>query len=118
MDVFFLYAKDNIWWLTQEENAELMPQSFKKNFPKTISILDCAEVRTECPKNIANAVHLYSSYKHYHTIKFLISISPCGLINFVSRGYGGRSSDAQIVVGSGVLKKYKQGNKLKIQGPC
>jgi hypothetical protein len=114
MTVFYDFAKDNIWWLTQEQNKKLMPRSFKKNFPNTIVIFDCAEVKTESPQKLDNAVWLYSQYKHSHTIKFLIGISPCGLINFVSRGYGGRTSDAQIVAGSGALKKLKKGDGVMV----
>ena len=52
---------------------------------------------------------LWSNYKHHYTSKFLVSITASGLINFASRGYGGRSSDWQIVEHSGFLDEIRPG---------
>lgn len=38
----------------------------------------------------------YSHYKGTHTIKYLIGITPSGLISYVSSGYGGRATDKAI----------------------
>lgn len=45
----------------------------------------------------------WSEYKHHTTVKFLIGISPTGLIMYVSPCYGGRASDKHIVKDSGFL---------------
>ena len=39
---------------------------------------------------------LYSQYKRHYTIKVLISGTPIGTINYISKRYGGRASDMQI----------------------
>ena len=40
-------------------------------------------------------------------LKVLIGIAPCGLIQFISKAYGGRTTDSQITVDSGVLDKVE-----------
>ena len=44
-----------------------------------------------------------SLYKHYNTAKYLISITPQGIISFISRGWVGRASDKYIVENCGYL---------------
>lgn len=39
----------------------------------------------------------WSNYKHHSTVKFLIGITPQGSISYISKGYGGRASDKQMV---------------------
>ena len=60
-------------------------------FLLSIVILDACEMRTEIPSRVDHSVYAFSSYKHGHTIKFLIGIAPNGLITFISKGYGGRT---------------------------
>jgi hypothetical protein len=38
----------------------------------------------------------WSNYKHNNTIKFLVSITPTGSISYVSKAFGGRTSDKVI----------------------
>ena len=45
----------------------------------------------------------WSDYKHHNTAKYLVSINPSGLINYVSEGFGGRCSDKYITNNSGFL---------------
>ena len=45
----------------------------------------------------------WSQYKHYNTIKYLISVTPQGVISFISNGWGGRTSDKYITENSGFL---------------
>ena len=54
----------------------------------------------------------WSDYKKANTIKYLISITPDGLVNFVSKGFGGRISDLELVLASGFLDKLKRGLRV------
>ncbi|CAG2201965.1 unnamed protein product [Mytilus edulis] len=48
------------------------------------------------PNNLEVAAQTWSDYKHHNTAKYLVSINPSGLINYVSEGFGGRCSDKYI----------------------
>jgi hypothetical protein len=45
----------------------------------------------------------FSNYKHHTTIKFLVGITPSGVISFVSEGWPGKTSDRQITIESGLI---------------
>ncbi|KAJ8912704.1 hypothetical protein NQ315_012258, partial [Exocentrus adspersus] len=66
-----------------------------------LSIIDCFEI--ERPTNSVHQALTWSSYKKANTVKYLISATPDGIINFVSCGYGGRATDSEIVKDSGYL---------------
>jgi hypothetical protein len=38
----------------------------------------------------------WANYKHNNTIKFLVSVTPTGAISYVSKAFGGRTSDKVI----------------------
>ena len=98
---------------SQEAHRALLPDSFNTTqYRKVEHIIDCTEVFTETPKNKKVQAILWSNYKHHHTCKFLVSITPTGLINFSSKGYGGRASDWQIVEHSGFLDEVRLGEQV------
>lgn len=90
IDSHFDIASEFLCWLTPEENKALMPESFKLHFPNVTSIIDASEIKIEKPGSVKARNLTWSEYKENHTVKFLIGIAPCGLINFISQGYGGR----------------------------
>ncbi|XP_064465465.1 uncharacterized protein LOC135377046 [Ornithodoros turicata] len=79
-----------------------MPVCFQ-HFSQVRVILDCTEVSVAVPKCLKCAVRTYSHYKHGHTLKYMVGISPGGLITFISKGYGGRASDKAIFDQSGIV---------------
>ena len=74
---------------------------FKSNFPRLTSTIDCFEIFIEAPRNLLARAQCYSQYKKHTTIKVFISCTPLGAVNFVSKCWGGRASDIQIVRESG-----------------
>ena len=113
VDVLFDFSRDFIGWLSKADNQRTMPKSFKKHFPKTRAILDATEIRTQIPKSVRSAVLKYSSYKNYHSLKILIVIAPCGLIQFISKAYGGRTTDSQIT-GMHILFQFSHFSKNRL----
>ena len=70
-----------ITWLPQEAVHSNLPDVFMKaGYKKYRVILDCAEVFIERPKSLINQACTWSEYKHHNTIKFLVGLSPTGLV--------------------------------------
>ena len=80
---------------------QTIPPVFKSKFPRLTSIIDCFEIFIESPRNLLARAQCYSQYKKHTTIKVFISCTPLGAVNFVSKCWGGRASDIQIVRESG-----------------
>ncbi|XP_063993661.1 uncharacterized protein LOC135171204 [Diachasmimorpha longicaudata] len=102
--------KELIVWPSKQEIALNLPIQFRLKYGQVQSIIDCFEIQIE---HLTHAVHqaaTWSDYKKCNTCKYLISITPDGLINFISCGYGGRSSDIEIVKNSGYLSVLPSGS--------
>ena len=89
-----------------------MPQDFKEHFRKCVCILDCFEIFCERPSNLKARAQTYSHYKHHNTVKFLIGITPQGVISYISKGWGGRVSDKYLTENCGVLNKLQPGDQV------
>ncbi|XP_013408902.1 uncharacterized protein LOC106172655 [Lingula anatina] len=109
---------DNFWkwidlmhqkldFLVQPQDREsvlaTIPPVFKSKFPRLTSIIDCFEIFIDAPRNLLARAQCYSQYKKHCTIKFFISCTPLGAINFISRAWGGRATDKKIVRDSGFI---------------
>ncbi|CAG0889762.1 unnamed protein product [Darwinula stevensoni] len=53
-------------------------------------------------KSVVCRILTYSHYKGTHTVKYMVGVSPGGMITFLSQGYGGRASDKAIFEQSGI----------------
>lgn len=99
-------------WPTLEELEVSMPMCFRKHYPKTVSIIDCFETQIEIPNNRNDQAATYSTYKSRNTVKYLISSTPQGTINFISKGFTGRTSDQYIVRNSEYLQHLQPGDEV------
>ncbi|XP_062568027.1 uncharacterized protein LOC134233958 [Saccostrea cucullata] len=80
-----------------------MPLSFKAKYSSDRVILDCTELFIQRSSNLENQSLTYSNYKHHTTVKFLVGITPSGVISFVSVGWPGKISDRELTMNSGIL---------------
>ena len=87
---------------------------FREYYPKCRVILDCTEVFIETPSDLAVATQCWSDYKHHHTTKFLVGITPNGAISFLSDVYGGRASDLFIVQDCGFVNYLQPHDQVMV----
>ena len=72
-----------IHWQDRDNIRQIVPPSFKQHFPRLTCIIDCFEIFIDKPINPKAWAQVYSNYKKHSTIKYLISCSPLGAINFL-----------------------------------
>ena len=108
---------DKLWklivWLPRDVIRATLPASFS-DFEDTTCIIDCVETFMQRPSNLKDRAETYSNYKGHNTVKYLVGISPHGQIMFVSRSYGGRTSDKFIVKDCGFLAYLKQEDAIMV----
>lgn len=85
-----------VYWPTRDELKKNIPLCFREHFPNVTVILDATEIPICSLKCLNCRIACYSNYKSRRTVKFLVGVSPAGLITFISRGYSGKSSDKMI----------------------
>lgn len=86
-----------IFWPNSQQIICSLPLAFRANYKKIQSIIDCFEIEIEQPSDPIFLSLTWSQYKQCITMKYLISSTPNGFINFVSAGYGGRTTDTEIL---------------------
>eukprot|EP00795_Rhopilema_esculentum_P016128 gene16128-7489_t len=96
-----------ICWPGRDHIRAISPPVFKQYFPRLTSIIDCFEIFIERSYGLRARAQVYSNYKKHSTVKYLISCNPVGAVSFLSKGWGGRATDIQIVKASGFIStKY------------
>lgn len=103
-------CKNLIFWPSKDTILDTLPIAFKKNYPNCRCIIDCSEIRVEQPKTVKQ--YMYSHYKGCYTVKVLVGITPNGIVSFLSKAYGGRSSDSYITNDCGFLEKLEFGDEV------
>lgn len=73
-----------------------LPPDYPPEYSDTRIILDCTEFFITTPGNTSSQAATFSTYKHHNTVKALIGVTPTGVITFVSKTFGGNTSDAHI----------------------
>lgn len=111
IDVLYARLAPLLYWPERHCLQATMPPQFLQAFGKRVAIIvDCFEIRTERPSNLMARAQSFSHYKGTHTMKYLIGITPQGLISFISKGWGGRASDKHITENCGLLNKLLPGD--------
>ena len=107
-----LYVKLSflIMWPNREDLLKTMPLEFRRHFRQYVIIIDCFEIFIEWPTALLPRAQTWSNYKHHNTIKYLIGVTPQGSIGFISKGWGGRTSDVHLTENSGLLEKLMPGD--------
>ena len=101
-----------VFWPNREELQLSMPMVFRQVFRRCACIIDCFEIFIERPSNLRARAQTYSKYKHHHTMKYLIGITPQGTVSFISKGWGGRTSDKHLTENCGFLDRLSPGDVI------
>ena len=88
---------------------ENLPIAFRANYSRVVCILDAFEIFIQKRSDPLQQSLTWSNYKHSNTLKYVVGITPDGLIAFVSPGYGGRISDTELVKDCGLIDKLPEG---------
>ncbi|KAL4720645.1 hypothetical protein ACJJTC_001811 [Scirpophaga incertulas] len=89
-----------------------MPAQFKKSYANTRIIIDGTEIPITKPKHPISQQATFSSYKNKNTMKFLVGATPGGLFSYCSEGYGGSTSDRQMIERSNLLEKCEPADSI------
>ena len=110
--MYFHVVPPLVFWPDGLLIRRTMPTPFRTAYRNCVSIIDCFEVFCERPSDLKARAQTYSQYKSHNTVKYLISITPQGFISFISKGWGGRTSDKFITEHSGYLKYLSPGDTV------
>lgn len=95
-------------WPHRNDIIRNMPSQFTEEFPDTLAIIDCTELKTQKPSSLKLQSQMYSDYKSATTLKGLVACDPMGNIIFVSELLTGSMSDVEITEKSGFYKLLEQ----------
>nr|CAI5833775.1 unnamed protein product [Callosobruchus analis] len=109
--MYAVFQKILIW--PERDVLKKLQRCFKETFGDKVSVIvDYFELYIERPSNLLKSAQCWSNYKHHHTIKYLIGITPQGSISFISEAWGGRASDKHITIHSKFLNHIIPGDVM------
>ncbi|XP_026482419.1 uncharacterized protein LOC113389612 [Ctenocephalides felis] len=86
----------------------ILPIAFRSSYSHVVAIIDEFEIQIEQPSDPEHQL-TWSEYKKCNTLKYLISCTPDGFINFISKGFGGRISDELLFQESEIVEELPEG---------
>ncbi|XP_045174182.2 uncharacterized protein LOC123535566 [Mercenaria mercenaria] len=95
-------------WSGRELIQEIMPKTFREEFPDTMIILDGTEIKLHRQSALRTQSQCYSDYKSSTTLKGLVGVDPRGSFTFISMLFSGSISDKEITSASGLLEMFQQ----------
>lgn len=104
-------------WPHREIIIRNATDEFRKQYPNTIAIIDCVELKIETPSSRKRQSQTYSNYKSTNTFKCLVGTDSRGSIMFVSHLYTGRISDKEICQRSGFFDLLQKKNIFRRDHP-
>ena len=87
VNVLFVRLKHMIMWPDRAVLRKTLPIDFQKHCPDCTVIVDCFEILIDRPSALLARAQTYSNYKHHNTVKYLIGITPNGIVSFISSGF-------------------------------
>ena len=99
-----------ITWPKRDVIRKNLPPAFKSLYPNCCYIIDCTEILIEMPASFSARSKTYSDYKKHNNLKFLIGITSCGSISYLSKCWGGRVSDKQLTLESNFFSYLEPGD--------
>lgn len=102
INFMFDHCKGLVPYPSAEQIKFNIPRSFH-NYPDCQIIIDCTEFFTERPSKLSDQWKTWSEYKHHNTFKLLVGVTPSGMVNYISRLWGGRASDRHITDNDGFV---------------
>ncbi|GFU16751.1 THAP domain-containing protein 4 [Trichonephila clavipes] len=98
---------------SKQQYRRRVPAKFlKENWSRVTALIDCSEIFIDRAFNLDARALTFSQYKSHNTVKFLIACTPLGKVSFVSKLFGGRTSDKQIIQLSGFLEQIRPGDVI------
>ena len=105
-----------IKWPDREVLQKTMPHDFVQAYVrKVVVVIDCFEVFIERAGDLLARACTWSNYKH-NTVKFFIGFCPQGVISFISKAWGGRTSDKYLTENCQILNRLLPGDIVLADG--
>ena len=95
-------------WPHRSVIQSIMPVAYRNDFPNTLAILDCTELKIQKPSCLKLQSQCFSDYKSTTTLKILVVCDPIGSVMFASALQTGAMSDKEIFERSGLKQQLKR----------